>query len=180
VVVERRMVAVIGYPCDLYANGKLVTIQCVAPIVNAAKLNIPANWSGAYTYIPLPDLFNDGNRWAVSLQATANVDARYLVRQNRIASLTEWGWAFFRQRLGLCSTRLMLISEDMVSGGHSTWEETELWTDWCEAGRAESEFNDWFETADTQLSGFTRRRAFEQGMINQVRGMLHAHLNQTK
>jgi hypothetical protein len=176
IVVERRMVAVIGYPCDLYANGKLVLIQCVAPIINATNVNIPQNWAGAYTHIPLPDLLGNGTPWAVSLQATANVDARYLLRQNRIASLSEFGWAFFRQRLSLCSTRGMLITEDLTAGGRVTWAETELWSDWCTAGNNETDFDAWLDTTDARLSGFTRRKALEQGMITQVRGMLHTDI----
>jgi hypothetical protein len=172
ITIERRMVAVIGYPCDLYVSGKPAIIQCVAPVVDAAKVNIPSDWSGAYTYVPLADLKGDGTKWAVSLQATANVDARYLVRQNRVASLTRYGWAFFRQRLALCSTRGMFIVEDLTGAGAATWDETELWADWCAAGHPEGAFNAWLNTTDPSLGGFTRRKALEQGMVKTVRGML--------
>jgi hypothetical protein len=69
--------------------------------------------AGTYTYIPLPDLLEDGVMYAVSSPATANVDERYLVRDNRVASLSRRGGAIFRQRLALCPTRGMFILEDL-------------------------------------------------------------------
>jgi hypothetical protein len=172
VTVERRMVAVIGFPCDLYQNGKPVKVQCVAPVVEASKVNIPPTWAGAYTHIPLPDLLEDGVMYAVSLQATANVDERYLVRNNRVASLSRLGWAVFRQRLALCSTRGMFILEDLDHGGAHTWEESELWTQWCAHGRPEEAFPKWLDSLDPTLGGFTRRATMERGMTTQVRGLL--------
>ena len=179
VTIERRMVAVIGFPCDLYLSGKPTKVQCIAPIVDASKIKIPPTWSGAFTYIPLPDLLNDGVLYAVALQATANVDARFLLRHNRVASLSKYGWAFFRQRLALCSTRGLFVLEDLESGGLATWEELDLWTQWCVAGRAEADFPEWLDASHPALGGFTRRSAMERGMITQIRGLLATELRNT-
>jgi hypothetical protein len=176
VAVERRMVVVIGYPCDLYMNGQPVKVQSVAPVVEATKVGIPPDWSGAYTYAPLPDLLGDGKPYAAALSAVSNIDARYLVRSGRVASLSRLGWATFRQRLVLCSSRSVLLIEDLDAGGAATWEELELWTRWCETGLPEKDFTAWLEDRPVTLGGFSRRQALEQGMGVQISGLLAKHL----
>ncbi|MHB8452447.1 MAG: hypothetical protein ACYDAQ_18640 [Mycobacteriales bacterium] len=101
VTAERRLVAVLGYPCDIYAGGRLARVQMVAPVIDAAKAGIPENWDGAFTAAPLPDLLGDGRMFAVDLRAAANIDAFYLDTGNRQRCLSELGWV--GQRFGSVS-----------------------------------------------------------------------------
>jgi hypothetical protein len=39
--------------------------------------------------------------WAVALQASGNIDARYLQRKKRTAALSELGWAIFPAAAGV-------------------------------------------------------------------------------
>lgn len=36
-VVERRLIAVVGYTCDIYEKGRLVKVQTVAPVVSQTE-----------------------------------------------------------------------------------------------------------------------------------------------
>lgn len=170
--VERRAVAVLGYPCDLFTEGRPVKVQTVAPIVEPAKVGIPESWAGAYTYVPLPDLYGDGAMWAVALQAASNIDARYLRRDQRLAALSELGWAVFRQRLALRDSRALLRVDELRAGGAPLWRELALWTEWNEhaerLGHDEPSFQAWLDESEPALGGFTRREALERNMYGTV------------
>jgi hypothetical protein len=178
--IERRAVAVLGYPCDLFTDGRPVKVQTVAPIVNAEKVGIPESWAGAYTYVPLPDLYGDGVMWAVALQAAANIDARYLRRDQRTAALSELGWALFRQRLALRDARALLRVDELQAGGAPLWRELELWTTWNEhakqLGHDEPSFQSWLDECEPALGGFTRRQALERNMYGTVLESLRRRL----
>jgi hypothetical protein len=173
--VERRLVTVLGYPCDLYQNGKLVTVQPVALVRPAAGMGIPPDWAGAFTTCPFPGLFDDEDH-AATLQATCNVDARFLRREHRVASLSEIGWAVFRQRLALCSTRMTIHLDDLVDTGRVLWQELELWTMWNRAGRDEREFDRWLGETDAAAGGFSRRAILERGSYSTVLRLLQDEL----
>lgn len=166
--VERRAVAVLGYPCDLFVDGRPVKVQCVAPVVDATRVGIPENWAGAYTYVPLPDLHGDGVMRAIGLQAASNIDARYLRRDRRIASLSEQGWAIMRMRLALKDARAVLRIDELQSSGAPLWQEMGLWTQWNAAGRDEPQFQQWLDVPDPALGGFTRRAGLERNMFGIV------------
>lgn len=171
--VERRAVAVLGYPCDLYQpDGRPVKVQVVAPVVEATKVGIPADWAGAMTYVPLPNLYGDGVMHAIALQASSNVDGRYLRRDCRIAGLSEYGWAVLRQRLTLQSSRAMLRIDELSAGGAALWREVEMWTRWNESGRDEAEFQRWLDEGDRALGGFTRRQGLERKFFGVVQESL--------
>jgi hypothetical protein len=173
--VERRRVAVLGYPCDLYQQGRLVTVQPVALVRSAERIGIPDNWAGAFTYSPLPDLRGEGDH-AVVLQAVGSVDARFLVRDKRLASLSEVGWAVFRQRLALCATRMLIPLDDLTQAGRATWQELELWTRWNESGRDERQFTGWLDGVDPAAGGFARRDVLERGSYATVLRLLQQEL----
>lgn len=175
-VVDRRAVAVLGYPCDIHANGKPVKVQTVAPVIAAAKLGILPDWAGAFTVMPLPDLRGDGESWAVDLRAATNIDASYLTRDRRLRSLSEVGWAVFRQRLALASTRALIPLSALRTIGGPLWAELAAWQRWCAAGRDESDFQGWLDGKEQDLSGFTRRAALERGMEAMVRAALERDL----
>jgi len=175
-VVERRMVAVTGYPCDIYAEGRLVRVQTVAPVVPADRLGIPIDWDGAFTFAPLPDLLGDGAWNAVDLRVAANIDASYLRPGHRLRSLSETGWAAFRQRMALCDTRALISLTALQAIGASAWAEVELWQRWNEAGRDPTGFPAWLDTREAALGGFVRRQVLERGMIEQVRVALERDL----
>lgn len=176
VVIERRMVALVGYPCDIYDGGRRVKVQTVAPVVNAAKVGIPANWDGAFTYFPLPDLLGDGVPYAVELRTAGNIDVSYLTQDRRVRSLTRFGWAVFRQRLALCSTRAVIPLDALETIGAQLWDELEAWQRWCEVRGDEAGFQTWLDQPDPKLSGFPRRRALERGHYQMVRMSLEAEL----
>lgn len=171
---ERRTVAVLGYPCDIYnsATWKLAKVQTIALVVNADKVGIPENWDGAYQFAPLPDLFGDGVTHAVDLRATANIDAFCLDVSQRQRCLSELGWATFRQRLGLARTRLLNHLSDLTNVGSSLWQEMDLWTQWNQAERSAPDFQRWLDEREVDLGGFTRRIALYRGMHETVRESL--------
>lgn len=174
VISARRMVAVLGYPCDIYSAGQLVKVQCVAPVVNAAKVGIPPNWDGAFTMAPLPDLLGDGQMYAVDLRACSNIDSFYLNPQSRKRCLSELGWAAFRQRLGLASTRLLNHIDDLAAVGAELWQEMALWQRWNETGRSPAAFQHWLDQSEANLGGFSRRAVLGRGMYTAVNSSLDA------
>lgn len=176
VSVERRAVAVLGYPCDLYTQGRPTKVQIVAPVVDATRVGVPADWAGAFTYVPLPDLHGDGIMQAIALQAASNIDVRYLRRDRRIASLSEHGWAIMRSRLALRDTRALIRIDELQAGGAPLWQELELWTRWNAAARDESAFQSWLDEPDPALGGFTRRAGVERNMYGLVAESLRQHL----
>lgn len=161
------MVVALSYPCEMYSNGSLAKVQTIAIVREAAKLGIPDNWQGAFFSCPLPDLKNDGNPWIIDFRAMSNVDRSYLISQTRFETLTEFGWAYLRQRLGIYFTRVSLHLSDLQQAGNVTWQEIELWEQWCALGHASEEFQDWLDTLDVDI-GFARRKALERGMYHLV------------
>jgi hypothetical protein len=177
--VERRYVATILHPCDMYAeaSGALAKVQAVALVRTAQGTRIPDDWGGAFSVCPLPNLLGDDAMWLADFRATSNVDRSFLREDNRERSLTEFGWAVFRQRLAAASTRLMISLDDLQGVGATTWRETLLWQQWNSAGRETTEFHPWYDTADPNLGGLTRRTAVERGMYDQVRFSLVRELH---
>lgn len=173
IIIERRKVAVLGYPCDIYANGRPVKVQSIAPVVSAEKAGIPANWDGAFTLAPLPDLLGDGVTYAVDLRVSANIDVSYLTPEKRLRALTETGWAIFRQRMVLCDTRALIPTSPLQTIGAPTWAEIGLWQEWNEAGQDPAGFQPWLDVHDPHLGGFTRRTALERKMVDQVRAIMN-------
>lgn len=176
IVIERRMVASLGFPCDIYDAGRLMKVQTVGVVVDAAKAGIPAAWNGAFTFAPLPDLLGDGRMFAVDLRTAANIDASYLRTDRRIRSLSELGWASFRQRMALCDTRAMISFNSLLNIGAATWAELELWERWCEAGRDQAAFQQWLNHSEATLGGFLRRDMLERGQQDAVRAALERDL----
>lgn len=172
VVVERRMVALLGYLCDIYDHGRLVKVQTIAPVTNAEKAGIPPNWDGAFTLAPLPDLLSDGVTYAVDLRTATNIDASYLRPEKRLRSLAEGGWAVFRQRMVLCDTRALVPITPLQKIGAPTWAEIDLWQRWNEAGQDPAGFQPWLDVHDPHLGGFTRRVALERNLADQVRTLM--------
>jgi hypothetical protein len=173
---ERRLVAVLGYPCDIYLDGRLARVQTVAPVTDATASGIPGDWAGAFTLAPLPDLLGDGRMYAVDLRVAANIDAFYLDRTNRKRCLSELGWASFRQRIGLAGTRLLNPLSDLASVGSEIWVEMSMWQTWNESGRAEADFQTWLDAPEANLGGFTHRATLDRGMYDVALASLNAAL----
>lgn len=176
IVIERRMVATLGFPCDIYAAGRLVKVQTVAAVTEAAKAGIPDDWDGAFTFAPLPDLLGDGRMFAVDLRTAANIDASYLRPDRRVRCLSELGWAVFRQRMALCDTRALISFDALMKIGASTWAGLVLWERWCETGRDAAAFQQWLDEREATLGGFVRRRMLERGQHDQIRAALERDL----
>lgn len=171
VTVERRTVALMGYPCDIYSGGVFARTQMVAVVREARKVGVPDNWEGGFTACPLPDLFEDGALWAVDFLAVSPVDRSYLRTENRIGCLSEFGWAFFRQRLVLCLTRTMIPLDPLEAVGKATWQEIEMWQEWNSRGHNTDEFQAWLDSFDVKL-GFTRRTALARDMGRMLLSLL--------
>ncbi|MGH8994410.1 MAG: hypothetical protein ACRDZ7_23115 [Acidimicrobiia bacterium] len=167
---DRRLVAVLGYTCDLYneQSGQLGKVQIVAPVIDATKAGIPEDWAGAFSLAPLPDLLGDGKMYAIDLRAASNIDSFYLVLANRVRCLSELGWAAFRQRIGLASTRVVNHLDDLLAAGQDTWREIELWEQWNRAGLQPSAFQAWLDQPQAKLGGFTRRTVLYRGAMSEV------------
>lgn len=169
--VERRKVAALSFPGEMYSNGILGRVQTIAVLREAAKLGIPDDWQGAFFACPLPDLVGDGQKWIIDFRTMGNVDRSFLTPGNRMETLTEFGWAYLRQRLGIYFTRVSYHLGDLQQAGSATWQETELWEEWRAMGRAASDFHAWLDATDIEI-GFTRRKALERGMYRLVASAL--------
>jgi hypothetical protein len=169
--IERRPAMALAYPCEMYARGVLARLQTIAVVREGSKLGIPDDWRGAFGACPLPDLFGDRVLWAVDFRTTSSVDRSYLTEADRVATLTELGWAYLRQRLALYFARVTTHLEDLQQAGRATWDETELWEHWTALGRPSSEFQAWLDLPDPNI-GFTRRQALERGMRHLVASTL--------
>lgn len=168
-VYDRRHVAVMGYTCDIYnERGTLNKVQVVAPVVEAERIGIPGNWAGAFNFAPLPDLLGDGKMYAVDLTVMSNIDAFYLPVGNRVRSLSEIGWAAFRQRIELSATRAIHHIDDLRRAGEDVWNELSLWEAWNRSGRPPSEFQLWLDEPQTSFGGFTRRELLHRGIKQEI------------
>jgi hypothetical protein len=159
-----------GYTCDLYnlQTGALNKVQVVAPVVRARAVGIPDSWAGAFNFAPLPDLLGDGEMYAVDLTVASNIDAFYLDTVNRLRCLSEMGWAAFRQRIQLSSTRGIQHLDDLRRAGEDVWRELEVWERWNRSGRSPALFQAWMDDPQGNLGGFTRRDLLNRGMIGEV------------
>jgi hypothetical protein len=175
--IERRYVAALLHPCDMYGTpGRSLNRVQVVAIVKKADMTVPENWGGAWSVCPLPDLFGDGEMWVIDLNRLANIDRTYLTKENRVRCLSETGWAVFRQRLANAGTRGVPRLEDLIAVGETTWQETQLETEWLSAGRTASSFEEWLEEPDPNLAGLGRLKALERGMVEGVKSSLQAAL----
>ena len=169
--IERRPAIALTYPCEMYDRGVLVRVQTVAVVREASKLTRGDLWRGVFSACPLPDLFGDGVAWGVDFLTMSSVDRSYLSKSNRLACLTELGWAYLRQRLTLYFARTPSHLDDLRQTGRPTWDETELWEQWSALGRDPSAFPAWMDQLDP-LIGFTHRQALERGMLRLVASTL--------
>jgi hypothetical protein len=177
--VTRRHVATVLYPCDMYVQqGRVLSrVQVVALVKEAEGIEIPEDWDGAFSICPLPDLIQDGQMWMADFTRLVNIDRSFLRPENRVRSLSEYGWAFFRQRLALASSRSMIHLSDLQATGATTWQETAMESDWRKAGRSTEAFHDWLDDKEPELSGMSRRVALERGMQAAVQASLAAELS---
>jgi hypothetical protein len=171
--IERRLAVALTHPCEMYARGVLTRIQTVAVVREAHKLTTTNLWQGGFGACPLPDLLGDGDLWGADFRTITSVDRSYLTPANRIATLTEFGWAYLRQRLALYFTRVTTHLADLRQTGRATWDEVELWEQWNTLGREPSAYQAWLDTPDANI-GFTRRQALERGMRHHVASTLLA------
>jgi len=169
--VERRTVMALAYPCEMYERGVLSMVQTVAVVREARKVGLPDDWSGGFAACPLPSLFADGVLWAADFRALCGVDRSFLAHTNRIATLSEIGWAYLRQRLSLYFARVTQHLDDLQQAGRATWDETEMWEQWNTLGRDPAGYQAWLDTPDPNI-GFSRRRALDRGMRHLVASTL--------
>ena len=161
---KRRHVAVLLHPCYIVDNDNVTPIraQPVAGVyeAGAAGLAISEDWGEGtpWSVCPLPDLVGDGKTWVVDFRAITVVDRSYLRPENRIACLSEMGWAVFRQRYLIAATRGSITIDDLKFVGKATWIESEMETLWRGAGRDPRAFHDWLDADDAVLGYQVRSR----------------------
>lgn len=179
VVVERRRVCTMLYPCDMYSHeGELARVQAVAVVrQKQERENFPANWDGSYNLFPYLSLEGDDVMWFADFRTCANVDRSYLRVDKRIASLSLLGWSYFRQRIALNYTRSQIRLDRLMTNGRETWTELRLWQEWSGVKRTTDGFQKWYNTASPDLAGFTPRAAADkQGMFLDVQQLMQAEL----
>jgi hypothetical protein len=155
----------------------LVRPQAIAVVRKADGIHIPADWQGAWGVCPLPDLLGTGDMWVADFRIVTNVDRSYLRKDKRVRSLSETGWAVFRQRLIAATTRAVVAIEDLRHAGAAAWAETAMETLWVAAGRSAATFQAWLNTNDPLIEWPSRRHALEAGMAELVGRSLDAELS---
>jgi hypothetical protein len=179
IVVERRRVCTLLYPCDMYnREGVLSRVQAVAIVrEKQSGENFPENWDGSYNLFPYPDLAGSGSMWFADFRTSANVDRSYLRVDKRVASLSLLGWSYFRQRIGLNYTRNQIRLARLMEIGQPTWTELDLWQEWSAAKSTTDGFQKWYDAASPELAGFTPRAAADrQGMLLDVQQLMRSEL----
>ncbi len=163
--IERRHVAILGFPCDLYPPRRveLSRVQSIG-LVRQLTEAMSADLDSSYEVCPLPDLFGDGQMWCVDFRLISNVDRFYLTKANRLVSLSEAGWAFFKFRKILCDTRIKVSMDELRRLGRVQWEEVRLWEHWIRTDRAEAEFPAWMDEPNLAFAGSSPRTALEAGI----------------
>ena len=176
ILTERRFVCVVNYPCDIYnESGELAKVQSVAVVRDVTKDRVPSEWNGSYVLCPYPNLMSDGALWAADFRAISNVDRQYLVPSNRIASLTEYGWAFFRHRYVLAVSRVLVKPEVMQELGKDMWKEIELWDEWA-LSQASATFQSWFTSSNGAVGGFSPKDLVLKGDFEEVQELMRSQL----
>lgn len=176
--IEPRTAIVLGYPCEMYRKATLLPVQTIAVLRPAKDVDVPADWftrreplHGAFKSCPLPDPLGDGSVMAVDFRAVSNIDAQHLRRATRVASLTEYGTAYLRQRIALCFSRVTVRLSTILQAGRATFDEMELWELWNERGHPSEEYQRWLDEVETDI-GMVRRDALERGLRDEVRSAI--------
>jgi len=179
--IEARAALVLGYPCEMYRKATLLPVQTIAVLRRANDVDVPADWfsrreppQGAFKACPLPDPLGDGELMAVDFRALSNIDAQHLQRATRVASLTEYGTAYLRQRITLCFSRVTVRLSTIIRAGRATFDEMELWELWNERGHPSDEYQRWLDAVDPDL-GAVRRDALERGLRDEIRSAVLRH-----
>lgn len=180
---RRRHVATLLHPCDIVSEDNVTPLnqQPVAMVYDAAAsgLSISDGWErvpGAMC--PLPDLNGDGRMWVVDFRKITVINRSYLPADRRVRSLSEFGWALFRQSYMRAATRAELSIDDLEVIGKTTWIESEMETHWTTArGEAErSAFHEWLNGFEPESGYASRRRALEAGEVDLVWELLYEEL----
>lgn len=157
---ERRTVMALTYPCEMYEGPRMTRVQSVAPLLEASRVGIGPEWRAPYHFCPVADPFGDGILWAVDFRTITPVDRAYLTLANRVAAVTEDGWATVRQRLTTYFSRVIPATDRLVEAGRAAWAEVELWERWNRSGRNSGEFQSWLDAPSS--AGTIRRELLEE------------------
>lgn len=160
VYMERRQVLALTYPCEMYDGPRMTRVQSVAALLEASRVGIKSDWRAPYHFCPVADPFFDGVLWAVDFRTITPVDRAYLTPANRVAAVTEDGWATIRQRLITYFSRLIPAMDRVVESGRAAWAEVELWERWNLSGRDSGEFQAWLDAPNSE--GAVRRQLLEE------------------
>lgn len=170
---EPKDVVVLGYPCEMYEGTRLVDLQVVALVQSAKAAGVPEDFfqrrtpPGAYGTCPFPDVFADRTLWVADFRVITIVSNAELTLARRTAALSEYGLAYFRQRIAVGFTRVSPLLSVLEEADREQWVELELWTLWNQQGRTD-DFQKWMGQFDPSL-GAAPRDLLERGQFTTLR-----------
>ena len=179
IVIERRCVCALLFPCDMYSpEGRLAKVQAVALVREQSKGDhLPPDWDGCYNLFPYPELNGSEPMWFADFRTTANIDRTFLRADKRIASLSLLGWSYFRQRIALNYTRSKISLNLLIENGKEPWAEQNLWKEWCGVKSSSDGFHEWYNSPLEDLAGSTpRAAATRQGRFLDVQRLIRSEL----
>jgi hypothetical protein len=174
-----------NYPCDIYAGSALNPVISVCQVRTGEAAGVPDDWFeksaplGAFKACPLLDLMKDGKLYATDFRVWASVPSAYLKPEGRIASLTEFGVCYLRQRLIASFARGSVSIEKLRDAHRATWDEMELWEYWNGNGLGVSDYQSWLDEMDTSL-GMSPRRALDRDDAESVRRAIDASVQKAR
>jgi hypothetical protein len=119
----------------------------------------------------------DGRLWVADFTLVSNVDRSLLSPDRRVKCLSDLGWAVFRQRAAMATTRGEIELERLFELGEVAWAESMMEMEWLAAGRDQASLQEWLNSHDEeQCAGFDARRDVmkEHGGIDRIRTLLQS------
>lgn len=178
--IERRMVLVATYACDLYKprTATLSHVVAVVPLIDVTNNDASAWRGGMYSRFPLVRRGGGTQTYAADLQVPSTVDSNYLVTAKRLLSLTLPALAFLHQRLMLASTRVASPLDYHEVHLGPVEHERRLWEQWVASGGTADDFEMWLDRPLAMAGGAPPRRWLEKGQYPFLDGAARQELLQ--
>lgn len=139
---EPMKVQIVTHPCSMRAGrGALLPRITVAPVRPHARIAGQRGWDGNLRLMPLPELEDEQNYATKFVDVTA-APIKLLMRQKRIASLSNKGIYVLQQRLVKHYTRVELGLELLRRQSAAVLVEAEQQWSWLEEVLSEAELTD--------------------------------------
>ena len=128
-----RTVAIVMHPCSMRAGAQLRPKITVAAVGPSQRLSDNDWRTGHANVMPLPQLRNTEDWYAVDFREIATVPSAELSRRARIAACSRQGILLLQQRCAFHLTRLAVPLPNLHEVSLPIFTESELLTDWVEA-----------------------------------------------